>query len=722
MKRFITASCLLLAAACLLTPATQAAKVKVWHHHASSHYDKAQFKHTVVSNEGALRLSRQLKPLVPIEAAHVWHIVEDKNGNLFVATGDEGKIYKITPDGKTTVAFDSEDSQVLCLALAADGAIYAGTGPSGLIIRIAPDGNAKVLYDSPESYVWSLALSPKGDQIFAGTGPKGRIYQVTPDGKASIFYTTKQEHILCLAMGPNETLYAGTDKGGLVYRIDPKGKGFVLYHTPQAEVHSLLVTPDGVYAGTGMPVKRRTNAASGSVGGGGGSSSSSIGTAALPTSASKPKGESTASDDAGSSKSSSSSSSEGSKATSAPSVPPPASGENSLYRIQPDGTVREIFREKAMVLSLLRQDGRIFVGTGMEGQLFEIDESTRERSEIARLDHGQIHCLCKRRDGSIIVGAGDPGKLYVLQDKFAHKGTVVSSVLDAKIISKWGSLRWQADAPAGTEVTLAIRTGNVAEPDETWSDWSAEETDAQQASVKAPAARFLQYRLTLATTRPDVTPAVRGLALRYMTTNLAPEIGGIDVPDLDAVNLDNPKKLKFKWTATDANEDELTYNLFIRKEGWKSWVLLEENLEKREFEWDTTTTPSGTYQVKVVASDRRDNPAEEALSGERLSSPFVVAHTPPTVTVKAVGMDGDQAVIEATATDPLVRLTAASFSVNGKKWTNVFPSDGLFDSKTETFRFKTEALKSGTYVLVLKVSDASGNTGSGDVVFTVQGR
>lgn len=702
-----------------VTQPSQAAKVKVWHHHTPAHYEKAEMKHTVISNEGALRLSRQLKPFPGIEATHVWDIVEDKHGNLFVATGDEGKIYKITPDGKTTVAFDSEDSQVLCLALAADGSIYAGTGPSGLIVRIAPDGNARVIYDSPEAYVWSIAVSAKGDQIFAGTGPKGRIYQVNPEGKASIFYTTKQEHILSLATGPDGTVYAGTDKGGLVYRIDAKGKGFVLYNAPQPEVHSLLVTADGVYAGTGMPVKRRSGVSSGSTGGSSSSSSSSS-VQALPASTSKPKGESTAADD--SSSKSSSSSSESSKPTSAPSVPPPASGENSLYRIQPDGTVREIFREKAMVLSLLRENGRILVGTGMEGQLFEIDEATRERSEIARLDHGQIHCLCKRRDGSIVIGAGDPGKLYVLHDKFAARGTVVSSVLDAKIISKWGSLRWQADAPVGSSVSIAIRTGNTAEPDETWSDWSAEETDPQRATIQAPPARFLQYRLTLATTSPDITPAVRSLALRYMTTNLAPEIGSIEVPDLDAVNLENPKKLKLKWTATDANEDELIYSLFIRKDGWKGWVLLEENLEKREFEWDTTTTPSGAYQVKVAASDRRDNPDAEALTGERVSGPFVVSHTPPTVAVKVVGMEGDQAIIEATATDPLVRLTAASFSVNGKKWTNVFPTDGLFDSKTETFRFKTEALKAGAYVLVLRVNDAAGNTGSGDAVFSVQGR
>jgi hypothetical protein len=704
----------------VLPAAVQAAKVKLWHHNSQSHYDKAQLKQAVISNEGALRLSRQLKPLAALEATHVWDVVEDKDGNLFVATGDEGKLYKVAPDGKVTVAFDSEESQILCLALAPDGSVYAGTGPGGLIVRIAPDGKSKVLYHTPESYVWCLALDAKGQTLYAGTGPKGRIYQVTPEGKGSVFYTTKQEHILCLASGPDGMLYAGTDKGGLVYRIDAKGKGFVLYNAPQAEVRSLLVTPDGIYAGTSAPSRhhRSTGIAQAD------RPIPSVDLAVVPTSSTKSdkptagknkeaSGSKVLSDDGAS---------ESSKVSAASAAPPPSTGENSLYRISGDGTVRELFREKVLVLSLLRQKGRIFVGTGMEGQLFEVDEASKERSEVARLDHGQIHCMCRRHDGSIVLGTGDPGKLYVLQDKYASTGTVVSEVLDAKIISKWGALSWKADTPAGTRVTVAVRTGNVAEPDETWSDWSAEETNAQQATVAAPAARFLQYRVTLATDSASETPSLHSLAIRYKTTNQAPEVTSLEVPDLDAVNLENPKKLKFKWTATDANEDELTYNLYVRKDGWKHWVLLEENLEKKDYEWDTTTTPSGTYQLKVVASDRRDNPAEEALTGERISAPFAVAHTPPTVTVQVAGMEGDQAIIEATATDPMVRLTAASFAVNGKKWVNVFPTDGLFDSKTEAFRFKTDALKPGTYVLVLRVTDAAGNTGSGDVVFSVQTR
>ena len=87
--------------------------------------------------------------------------------------------------------------------------------------------------------------------------------------------------------------------------------------------------------------------------------------------------------------------------------------------------------------------------------------------------------------------------------------------------------------------------------------------------------------------------------------------------------------------------------------------------------------------------------------------------------VKATAAVGG-ALIEATALSPLVRLTSASYTLNGKKSMNVFPADGLFDGAAKTFQFTTDGLKPGTYVVVLRVHDAAGNTGSGDVVFTVE--
>src|SRR5262249_1928224 len=110
-----------LALAALIFGGTEgrASKVKVWNQNAPAHYEKAQLKDVVVSNEGVLRLSRQLKPLASLGATHVWDLVEDKDGNLYAATGGEGKVFRIAADGKAAVVWSGEESQVLCLAAAA---------------------------------------------------------------------------------------------------------------------------------------------------------------------------------------------------------------------------------------------------------------------------------------------------------------------------------------------------------------------------------------------------------------------------------------------------------------------------------------------------------------------------------------------------------------------------------------------------------------------------
>jgi hypothetical protein len=688
----------------LLPGAALAGKVKVWHHQAATDYAHARFQQAVVSSEGTLRLSHRLRPLASLDAGHVWDVVEDGDGVLYAAT-DEGNVYRIAADGKPAVAWSGSRGQALCLA-AGQGAVYAGVGPGGQIVRIEPNGPARVLCTTGESYVWALVVDPRTQTLYAGTGPHGRIYRIAPGEKPALFCTVRQEHVLCLARGEDGTLYAGTDRSGVVYRIDAAGKAFALFQTPQAEVRRLAVSGGVLYAGTASPAGSRRS----------GSSTARSEVAAAESSETVPAKQEVTADRhlTSTTKKVTTEEKDFPRGHTAPAPSTPGGGENSVYRIAVDGSVREVFREKTLVLSLLHEGCRCFVGTGMEGQLFEVDEASRERSEIARLDHGQVLCLCRRRDGSIVLGAGDPGGLYVLQENHAARGTVVSDVLDAHLVSRWGSLRWDAETPQGTHVTVAVRSGNVAEPDDTWSNWSAEQADAAQAAVTAPPARYLQYRVTLSTTDPNVTPALRTISLRYATANQAPEVLKVETPDLNAVNQENPRRLKFQWKAQDANEDDLTYSLYLRKDNWKGWVRLEDDLDKPEYEWDSTTTPDGIYRIKVVASDHKDNDAAHALTGEKVSTAFVVCHTPPAVSVRA-----DASRITATATSPLVRITAAAYAVDGGKWTNVFPTDGLFDSREEKFAFKAGDLAPGTHVLVLRVRDAAGNTGSADVVFEV---
>src|SRR4051794_3933312 len=81
-----------------LVPECRAGKVKVWHHNTPAHYERAQWKGVALSSEGALRLARQLRPLAALDATHVWDLAEDADGNLYAATGDEGKVYKVGAD------------------------------------------------------------------------------------------------------------------------------------------------------------------------------------------------------------------------------------------------------------------------------------------------------------------------------------------------------------------------------------------------------------------------------------------------------------------------------------------------------------------------------------------------------------------------------------------------------------------------------------------------
>jgi hypothetical protein len=709
----IVASVLAIAISCFAHLPAQASKVKTWQSGPASSYDKAKFKETVVSNQGVLRLSKQLKSLAKLDAQHVWDLVEDAAGNLVAATGSQGKLFLIKTNGDVSVLAESKENQALCLARTPEGVIYAGTGPGGQVLRIEPDGKHAIVADKLGKYVWSLAYDPQSKSLFAGTGPGGKIYRITPDGNANVFYTTKQDHILSLALDAGN-LYAGTDQGGLVYRIDPAGKGFVIYHAAQNEIRGLTVDGGVVYAGTAMPSSRKAplspfRSPTIPIGPTGGGSTSSSGASKTSDEPAKTQAGSSGSGLA----------SEESKGTPAAAPSPPPPGDNSLYRIAADGSVRELFRDKTMLLRLLRVGDRLLVGTGMQGQLFEVDETNKERTELARLDNGQILSLLKRKDGSVVIGTGDPGKLYVLDDSFAASGTVTSEVLDAKIPTVWGALSWKANTPAGTSIKIAVRSGNVAEPDDTWSAWSPEQTDPTSARAVAPAARYLQYRVTLSTKDPKITPEIRQILVRYQSSNQSPEITSLDVPDLDTETVSQPKKFKIKWKAVDPNEDELVYKLFVKKEGWKDWVLLEEDIERTDFDWDTTTAPSGMYQIKVTATDKRDNPPAESFEVEKVSQPVPITHLPPEVTVKLIGIDAGKATFEATATDPLVRLVEAQFTVDGKRWTNLFPADGLFDSKMERFRFQTDVLRAGAHVVLVRVRDAAGNLGSGDTVFSV---
>jgi hypothetical protein len=715
------AACIAICLAVLAT-APVVAKVETWRQEGPPAFAKCRREGIVISDSGRVRLGHALAPLGSLAAERVWDLAQARDGALFAATGDAGKIFRREPkvDASWTLVHDSNDTQALSLAVLADGTVYAGTGPNGQVINLTDPAHPASRPSPKVQYIWDLAADPHGN-LYAATGPNGQLWKRSADGKWALAYDSKASHLLSLAIGPDGSVYAGGDGEGLIYRVLADGKATILFDAPQAEVRTLLWGGDGaLYAGTAA----ESGGGSSSRGSlfltqGGESSRFMDGLGADRGPGLPGRGDDTASVgslrmQAGALGQGRSSPRQAGGGSASPK--PISAGDNAVYRLDADGVPREVLRIKALVHALVWADHRLLVGTGPEGQIYEVRDQGHETSPLAKLDNGQILSLLVQPDGAILIGTGDPGTVVKLAPGYTASGTLVSEVHDTKLVSRFGALGWRADLPAGTSISFETRTGNVGEPDETWSAWSASQTDPATSTTTSPPARFVQYRAKLATTNPSNTPELRSVSLSYRTSNLSPEISRLDVPDLSAGDgATRQTRLNLRWDATDPNDDELSFMVKARKEGWPKWIdLTEEPISEKTFAWDTTAFPSGLYRVKLSASDRPSNSPDLALTRDRESVSFLVDHDPPAVKVTPLAR-GASIMLK----DDLTRLVKADYAIDGGTWTSVFPDDGLFDTRAEKITLSIPGMKPGSHLIMVRATDSAGNLGSGDALIEV---
>ncbi|QEH33258.1 Two component regulator propeller [Aquisphaera giovannonii] len=703
-------------AAALSSPAL--AKLETWRQEGSAVFARHRRERVVISDQGRVRLGRELVPAGTIAAERVWDLARGSDGTVYAATGDGGKVFR--GDGKAgspwALALATGDGEVLSVAATPDGRVFAGTGPGGQVVEVTGQAHRPSRPDPRVRYIWDLAADADGS-LYAATGPTGQLWKLGRDGKWTLLLDSKAGHLLSVAVSPDGTVYAGSDGEGLIYRVGRDGKASVVYDAPQSDIRTLAVAADGtLYAGTAAEAS------------GGASRLASFFSAGVEGSdaGTTPGGSRDAAPGivegrlradrgptAGSSSRTSASPEKASAGTASPK--PVLPGDNAVYRVDTDGVVREIFRAKALIFALCCAGDRLMVGTGPDGQLFEIRDRGAESTPLAKLDSGQILSLLAEPDGGILLGTGDPASLVRLSSRYVPRGEIVSEVHDAKLRSRFGALAWRGETPPGTTISFQVRSGNVGEPDETWSAWSAEQTLPGASRAEAPAGRFVQYRARLVTSNTAATPELASVALSYRSINLPPEINRLDVPDVSVADGSARQvRLNVRWEASDPNDDDLAYTVQVRKEGWPSWITLTESpTAEKAYNWDTTAFPSGTYRIRLAATDRPSNREEDAASRDRESSPFLVDHEPPTVAIRT---DAGRARI--VLSDGATRVTKAEYALDGGPWTPLFPEDGLFDTLREEISLPLPELKPGVHLLMVRGTDAAGNVGSKDALIT----
>lgn len=228
---------------------------------------------------------------------YIWDLALDKTGNLYVATGDRGEIFKVTPKGEHSLFFKSDETHIRVLAIDAQGNLIAGTDGSGLIYRISPAGEGFVLYSAPKKEITALALDRDGNIYAAGVGEKragsgasspvsmllvaptptiptgpqagtgpvptttstvplasfpspggnggSDIYRVAADGSPLRIWTSHEDIVYALAFDSHDRLLAGTGNRGHVFAIDGADEFSDLLKAPASQITGFAKAPGG---------------------------------------------------------------------------------------------------------------------------------------------------------------------------------------------------------------------------------------------------------------------------------------------------------------------------------------------------------------------------------------------------------------------------------------------------------------------------------------------
>ncbi|MGH9564384.1 MAG: SMP-30/gluconolactonase/LRE family protein [Candidatus Angelobacter sp.] len=647
----------------------------LWKETGYDDFERGTARGVAIRSTGQIELAPAFKALYTSPSTFVWRIAADRDGTVYAATGAPARVYRVTPDGKSSVIFEPKELQVQAITLGRDGAIYAATSPDGKVYRIArkansSDYNASVFFDPKTKYIWDMAFDATG-RLFVATGDNGEIYRVEPNGQGTVFFKSDEAHIRVLAFGPKGNLIAGSDGSALLYRISPAGQGFVLYSAPRKEITALAVDPAGnIYAAaTGEkhaapPVMKGPAQPAGGAPGG----VPFIGTVNL--------------------------------------------GGSDIYMLAPDGSPRKLWSSPEDIVYALDFDssGRLIAGTGNKGRIYAI-EKNGDYVDLLRASANQVTSFSKAPGSGLYCSTSNLGKIFVISNTLEPEGSFESDVQDSRIFSRWG----RAEVRGSGNFDLFARSGNVDNPDRNWSSWSRVDLN-KDSRLDIPPARFVQWRAVL---RPADPPTrIDEVAINYLSKNVAPVIDDIvvqqgarflpqvraAVPDAVTVNFGPPpaapphvefqpaatrdrSSVAVRWSSHDENDDDLVFSLFYRGEDERDWKLLKSGLTDSFYSFDSGLLPDGSYFIKVLASDAPSHTPEEALTDDKESLRFAVDNTAPRIENLAARIEAQQLHVTFHATDDSSPVKRAEYSIDAGDWQYLEPVGELSDAKTENYDF-----------------------------------
>ncbi|MBN1554824.1 MAG: hypothetical protein JXA11_08760 [Phycisphaerae bacterium] len=669
---------------------------------------------------------------------YIWAVAPGPNDSLYLATGPEAKLWRLDAAGKSEMLFQADASlakHLLCLAIRGDGKLLVGTDENGLVFEIDPKTKAsRVILDAEEKEISVLLTDGEGgchaatsdtEKAAALSQPGSGAKNGRPDQSGE---TTKPKITPVPSIPPAEEPKTKPDKpsdpndamGKPVFAqsppIDPPSGRDIQAQATHAPDGSVTIT---LPAGQKLPVielgGRRVvmiqDLTTGQV-------------REIPA-------ENVRVEHAPRLAAADPTSSQPAQAPALPkrtATPPTPSGKgNAVYYVNASGMVHAIFRRPGTIQAMVRRGERLYLAAGDEGRVYFVTLDGALHGEVIDTDAKQVTALIPAEKDALLFATSNAGSVGRISAKPAAEGTLISQPLDAKQIAQWGTLKLTGAAPDGSRVTVATRSGNLTPAaDATWSPWT-KETPLQEdfTSIGSPAARFLQYRVTL-TARDGNEPTLEGVETIYQVANLAPVVSAVSVQATDRPKPPAPKAPTLLYRlvtiqASDPNNDKLEYKIQFQKDGSKVWIEAAKHLKEPGYFWDTLTVEDGKYRLRVIADDKPSNTVSDAMRGTRISEPVIVDNTPPRFDKFNIVLADGEVLLHGSVTDALSRITSLQYSVDSAaKWQTFLPGDGICDSPHETFRAEAPKLKEGSHQITVRATDVFGNVGYASQSVTVR--
>ncbi len=628
----------------------------------------------------------------------IFAVAVDSKGVVYAGSSPDGKVYRIV-NGKASEYFAPAAHYIWALKFAPDGTLFVATGDEGKIFRVTSAGHGEVYYETGQQHVTCLAIDREG-RLLAGSEPNGMLYRITAQNKAFVLYDANLPEIRSIVTGPDGAIYAAALGGSIARRPGATPAAGANTGT-MLSAPAMSITVTDAQGGLNPNPKPEAPKAAATV---------PQAVVAQPAAADYSGVEHSAlykinPDNTVETLWSSKEENAYDVVFQGGELTFITDTQGRIYRLDRDRKATLIAQaEEGEATRLVESSNGLIAATGNLGKILRLgsqpgssgwfESPVHDAGTVARWGR-----LFWRGESAGVAFRTRTGNSIRPDATWSEWSAPITDLARSNVASPNARyIQWRAEMSSEKaeleSVTIAYLPQNTP-PVVRSVNVSAQPASGAKAAAQTASAATGSYAITVTD---------------------AGEISSPVGTQSQTVSRASGSQIQVSWQADDPDGDHLIYSLYFRGEDEREWKLLRANMTDNTYLLDGDVFADGRYYFRVTASDRPSNPVELAREAEMVSVPVLIDNTPPVVTAGAPRRTGSGVEFEVDAEDRASILRRCEYSVDAGPWSPVEAADGVTDSNRERFNIRIVNLSAGEHLVVIRVYDSAGNAGLAKVV------